>query len=82
VTLALIMWKAMAFARLGVWRRARAHRAGAPWRRRAAAPWRRRAAAAALTEAEAGAGLRARFAAAALRALRSGHDRRSGPRGG
>jgi biopolymer transport protein ExbB len=73
-TLALIMWKAMAFARLGVWRRARAHRAVAPWRRRAAA--------AALTEAEAGAGPRARFAAAALRALRSGHDRRSGPRGG
>jgi hypothetical protein len=68
------MWKAMAFARLGVWRRARAHRAVAPWRRRAAA--------AALTEAEAGAGLRARFAAAALRALRSGHDRRSGLRGG
>ena len=74
VTLALIMWKAMAFARLGVWRRARAHRAGAPWRRRAAA--------AALTEAEAGAGPRARFAATALRALRSGHDRRSGLRGG
>jgi biopolymer transport protein ExbB len=73
-TLALIMWKAMAFARLGVWRRARAHRAGAPWRRRAAA--------AALTEAEAGAGPRARVVAAALRALRSGHDRRSGLRGG
>ncbi|MFT6773646.1 MAG: biopolymer transport protein ExbB [Paracoccaceae bacterium] len=59
-TAALIIWKAMAFARLGVWRRARAERAVALWQAGRAA--------AALTEAEAGAGLRARFAAAALSA--------------
>jgi len=60
VTLALIIWKALAFARLGVWRRARAERAVDLWQAGRAA--------AALTEAEAGVGLRAHFAAAALRA--------------
>lgn len=59
-TVALIIWKAMAFARLGAWRRARAERAVALWQAGRAA--------AALTEAEAGTGMRARFAAAALSA--------------